>query len=106
MEVINRQVSSMKTLKSNLLRRMMMMDADEAAEYFYAGMANVVDSDLKVIYFMQMDFANIVESLVTNPLVGASDIQRYQSDLTLMMAEVKEAREVSLGQEKRSLSPF
>ena len=59
MEVINKQVSCLKTLKGNLLRRMIMMDVDEAAEYFDAGMANVVDSDLKVIYFMQMDFANI-----------------------------------------------
>ena len=106
MEVINKQVSSMKTLKSNLLRRMMMMDADEAAEYFNAGMANVVDSDLKVIYFMQMDFANIVESLVTNTLLVASDIQRYQNDLILVMAEVKRHKRSLLVKKREVLPPY
>ena len=51
-----------------------MMDVDEAAEYFDAGMANVVDSELKVIYFMQMDFADIVESLVTHFWVHLTSI--------------------------------
>ena len=47
-----------------------MMDVDEAAEYFDAGLAHEVDSDLRVIYFMKVDFANSVESLVTNPICG------------------------------------
>ena len=82
-----------------------MMDVDESAEYFHAGMANVVDSELKVIYFMQLDFANIVESLVTNSLLGVSDIQSYQSDLMLVMAEVKKHERSLLVKKREVFSP-
>ena len=100
MEEIDLEISRLQTLRGNVLRRINMYAPDDVIEE----LVHEVASELKNIADMMDEYVSGVEMLLASTSLGESNFQRFQSDVSFVIAEVKKHKKL-IQLRKKEVSP-